>query len=108
MRTPSLLLVVSALCLALASHPRALVAAPTPPLAPEIPAQFTPPTDAADYDRREVMIAMRDGVKLHTVILVPRGARRLPIILTRTPYNATKRAERMVSNRLAATLPKIG
>src|SRR5882672_7280715 len=95
MRTPSLSLVVSAtLCLALVSRPRALVAEPTPPLAPEIPAQFTRPTDAADYDRREVMVAMRDGVKLHTVILVPRGARRLPIILTRTPYNATKRAER--------------
>ncbi|HEY6175725.1 MAG TPA: CocE/NonD family hydrolase, partial [Kofleriaceae bacterium] len=90
---------------ALASHPRTLVAEPTPPLAPEIPARFTRPTDAADYDRREVMIAMRDGVKLHTVILVPRGGRRLPIILTRTPYNATKRAERAVSNRLAATLP---
>src|SRR5262245_27392184 len=105
MRTPSLFLAASAtLCLALAS-PRALVAEPTPPLAPEIPAQFTRPTDAADYVRREVMIAMRDGVKLHTVILVPRGARGLPIILTRTPYDATKRTERTVSNRLAATLP---
>ncbi|HEX3766471.1 MAG TPA: CocE/NonD family hydrolase [Kofleriaceae bacterium] len=106
MRKPSLFPAVSvALCLSLAAHPRALVAEPTPPLAPEIPAQFTRPTEAADYDRREIMVAMRDGVKLHTVILVPRGARRLPIILTRTPYNASKRAERTVSNRLAATLP---
>src|SRR5215510_14431446 len=105
MRTPSLFLAASAvLCLSLASHPRALVAEPTPPLAPEIPAQFTRPTDAADYERREVLIAMRDGVKLHTVIVVPRGARRLPIILTRTPYNASKRAERTASNRMAATL----
>ena len=79
-------------------------AEPTPPLAPDIPAKFTPPTDAADHDRREVMIAMRDGVKLHTVILVPRGARRAPIVLTRTPYNASKRTERAVSNRLAGTL----
>jgi putative CocE/NonD family hydrolase len=47
---------------------------------------------------------MRDGVKLHTVVLVPRGAARLPIILTRTPYNASKRTERTVSNRLAGTL----
>src|SRR4051794_38810390 len=106
MRPPSLFTVASvALCLSLASHPRAVVAEPTPPLAPEIPAQFTRPTDAADYQRREVMVAMRDGVKLHTVIVVPRGARRLPIILTRTRYNASKRAERAVSNRLAATLP---
>src|SRR5258705_9659079 len=103
MRKPSLFAAVS-VCLSLASRPGALVAEPTPPLAPEIPAQFTRPTDAADYDRREVMIAMRDGVKLHTVVLVPRGAHRLPIILTRTPYNASKRTERAVSNRLAATL----
>ena len=106
MRTPSPFIAVSvALCLSLAAHPRPLVAEPTPPLAPEIPARFTRPSDAADYDRREVMVAMRDGVKLYTVILVPRGAHRLPIVLTRTPYNASKRAERTVSNRLAATLP---
>jgi len=79
-------------------------AEPTPPLAPDIPAKFTPPTDAADHERREVMIAMRDGVKLHTVILVPRGAKRAPIVLTRTPYNASKRTERAVSNQLAGTL----
>src|SRR5205807_3898615 len=104
MRTRGLFLVVAAgLCLSFGARP--LAAEPTPPLTPEIPARFTRPTDAADYERREVMIAMRDGVKLFTVIVVPRGARRLPIILTRTPYNASKRAERAVPNRLAATLP---
>jgi uncharacterized protein len=92
-------------CLALASLVSGGAAAePTPPLAPDIPAAFTRPSHAADHERREVKIAMRDGVKLHTVILVPRGARRTPIILTRTPYNASKRTERAVSNRLAATL----
>jgi hypothetical protein len=35
------------------------------------------------------MIPMRDGVKLHTVILVPKGAKNAPILLTRTPYSAT-------------------
>jgi predicted acyl esterase len=34
------------------------------------------------------MIPMRDGAKLHTVILVPKGAKGAPILLTRTPYNA--------------------
>jgi uncharacterized protein len=34
------------------------------------------------------MIPMRDGVKLHTVILVPKGAKHAPILLTRTPYSA--------------------
>ncbi|HET7288769.1 MAG TPA: CocE/NonD family hydrolase, partial [Pyrinomonadaceae bacterium] len=41
-----------------------------------------------NYERRTVMIPMRDGVKLHTVILVPKGARNAPILLTRTPYDA--------------------
>src|SRR6266511_3847010 len=54
----------------------------------EMPAQFKPVTDTFDYARREVMIPMRDGVKLHTVILVPKGATRAPILLTRTPYDA--------------------
>jgi putative CocE/NonD family hydrolase len=54
----------------------------------EMPAKLTPTNDGFDHDRREVMIPMRDGVKLHTVILVPKGARRAPILLTRTPYNA--------------------
>ena len=46
-------------------------------------------TDGFDYVRRDVMIPMRDGVKLHTVILVPKGAKGAPILLTRTPYDAT-------------------
>src|SRR5438046_4301723 len=68
-----------------------LVAAQAPPvstLPSETPAQFTPVTDSFDYARREVMIPMRDGVKLHTVILVPKGAKNAPILLTRTPYDA--------------------
>src|ERR1700742_5100960 len=66
-------------------------ATPTPPLAPEIPAQLKP-SDLANFEKRDVMIPMRDGVKLHTVILVPKGAKHAPILLTRTPYNASKRA----------------
>src|SRR5438046_1101924 len=68
-----------------------LVAAQAPPvstLPSETPAQFTPVTDSFDYARREVMIPMRDGVKLHTVILAPKGAKNVPILLTRTPYDA--------------------
>ena len=54
----------------------------------ETPATFVAPTLGMDYERREVMIAMRDGVKLHTVILVPKGAKHEGILLTRTPYSA--------------------
>jgi putative CocE/NonD family hydrolase len=63
----------------------------------ETPDKFVPTNDGFDYVRRDVMIAMRDGVKLHTVILVPKifvqlhGARpkHAPILLTRTPYDAS-------------------
>ena len=78
---------------------------PTPPMQPDIPADFTAPTAAFDYVKREVMIAMRDGVKLHTVIIVPKGAKGAPIVLTRTPYNATKGAERMASPHMLEALP---
>jgi putative CocE/NonD family hydrolase len=54
----------------------------------ETPAQFKPVAGSFDYVRREEMIAMRDGVKLHTVILIPRGAKNAPILFTRTPYDA--------------------
>ncbi len=56
----------------------------------ETPAHFKEVTKGFDFDRRDVMIPMRDGVHLHTVILVPRGAHRAPMLLTRTPYNATE------------------
>ncbi len=43
----------------------------------------------AAFDRREAMIPMRDGVKLFTVIMTPRGASEpLAILITRTPYGA--------------------
>ena len=56
----------------------------------ETPKTFTPVTKSFDYERRDVMIPMRDGVHLHTVILVPRNAHHAPILLTRTPYDATE------------------
>jgi hypothetical protein len=56
----------------------------------EIPAEFRPTNDGFDHERREVMIPMRDGVRLHTVVLVPKGAKGAPMLLTRTPYDADK------------------
>jgi hypothetical protein len=55
----------------------------------DTPATLEPVTAAFDYLKRDVMIPMRDGVKLHTVVIVPKGAKGAPILLTRTPYNAT-------------------
>ncbi len=75
-----------------------------PQLPSETPARLQRPTDEFDYVRRDVMIPMRDGVKLHTVILVPKGARRAPILLTRTPYDATALTSHAPSGHLASIL----
>jgi putative CocE/NonD family hydrolase len=66
---------------------------PPPPttnqsLPSETPPSFRPVTDSFDYTRRDLMIPMRDGVKLRTIVLVPKGAKGAPILLTRTPYDA--------------------
>jgi uncharacterized protein len=50
--------------------------------------------EGADYgklfEKRDVMIPMRDGVKLHTEIYTPKHANEpLPIILERTPYGVS-------------------
>jgi predicted acyl esterase len=55
----------------------------------DIPAKWEEPKDHYDYVKRDVMIPMRDGVKLHTVIIIPKNARGLPMLLERTPYDAT-------------------
>src|SRR3984957_7297694 len=86
------------------------IAASPFPAAPQqsgdIPKTFTAPTANQDYIKREVMIPMRDGVKLHTVIVFPKGGKNAPILLTRTPYNASKRAARNNSTHMLAILPQ--
>jgi putative CocE/NonD family hydrolase len=70
----------------------------------ETPATFSPRVDGFDYTKREVMIPMRDGIKLQTVILIPRGAHHAPILLSRTPYGATSRIAKNASAHLNALL----
>lgn len=83
------------------------VFAQTPPMTPDITGKdFVAPTDSYDYVKREVMIPMRDGVKLHTVIVVPKGAHDAPILLTRTPYDADGRTSRMTSPHMLDILPQ--
>jgi uncharacterized protein len=72
----------------------------------DIPSKFVEPTSEFDFVKREEMIPMRDGVKLFTVIVVPKGAKNAPMILTRTPYNAGKRASRNQSTHMLAVLPQ--
>lgn len=66
----------------------------------DIPETFTP-VDTSDYIRREVMVPMRDGVSLFTVILIPKGVTKAPIVIDRTPYSAAKNT-RMTASPLAA------
>src|SRR3982074_396733 len=70
----------------------------------ETPAKLNPVTDSFDYARRDVMIPMRDGVKLHTVILVSKVAKNAPILLTRTPYDATALTTHASSSHLGPIL----
>ena len=70
----------------------------------ETPAEFKPVTGSFEYDKRDVMIPMRDGVKLHTVIVVPKGAKNAPMLLTRTPYNAAAAASHERSSHLGPIL----
>lgn len=62
---------------------------------PEIPAY-------RDYTRREAMIPMRDGVRLHTVILVPTDlepgkSAPLPFLMERTPYGVDEEDSRQIN-----------
>jgi uncharacterized protein len=42
------------------------------------------------YNKQEVMIPMRDGIKLHTVIFTPKDAQgSFPFLIQRTPYGAS-------------------
>ncbi|HEY3768562.1 MAG TPA: CocE/NonD family hydrolase [Candidatus Angelobacter sp.] len=73
----------------------------------ETPNDLKPADATFDYTRREVMIPMRDGVKLHTVILVPRSATKAKpaaILLTRTPYSADDLTTHVASSHLGPSL----
>ena len=70
----------------------------------ETPATFAPATQSYDYTLRDVMIAMRDGVKLHTIILIPNGAKHAGMLLTRTPYNAKELTSHSPSGHLSSML----
>jgi putative CocE/NonD family hydrolase len=83
---------------------RPLAAQQAVSLPSETPENFKPVTNGFDYIKREVMIPMRDGVRLHTVILIPKGAKNAPILLTRTPYSASGQTSHAASSNLGSTL----
>jgi uncharacterized protein len=88
----------------LAVHAQNQQPATYPSLPSEIPAHLEPVTSSFDYVRRDVMIPMRDGVKLHTIILIPKGAKNAGMLLTRTPYNAENQTHYADSSHLGPIL----
>ena len=105
-------LIVGVSALAVVAAPRVFAQAPqaqTPPGTADIPTtKVVMPKIGDDYERREVMIPMRDGVKLKTFILVPKGVSKAPILLTRTPYDAENRVMHFNSPHLAAVPQMLG
>jgi putative CocE/NonD family hydrolase len=91
--------------LALAVLASALLSAHAQNLLPsETPDEFKAPVESFDYVKRSVMIPMRDGVKLNTVIITPRKARNAPMLLTRTPYNAAEMTSHAESSQMESIL----
>jgi putative CocE/NonD family hydrolase len=72
----------------------------------DVPVGIKAPVAQRDFTQREVMIPMRDGVKLRTLIFVPNGAKDAPLLMNRTPYDAVGRSTRNAdSPTLLGTLP---
>ena len=94
---------IAALLLAGAAF--AQTAPQTPPMQPDMIARYEAVQPQADYSRREVMIPMRDGVKLFTVIVMRKGTTGGPMLLTRTPYDADKGTMRNRSQKIEEILP---
>jgi putative CocE/NonD family hydrolase len=88
--------------------PQAAPAPQYPDLPSETPAEFAAPTEGFNYVKRSVMIPMRDGTRLNTIVIVPKGAtnggNKAPILLTRTPYDASSLTSHAESSDLESIL----
>ena len=63
------------------------------------------PNPDDDFTLSEAMIPMRDGVKLHTLVLTPKAPQgAMPMLLMRTPYNAATRLKVKQVTQLGAML----
>jgi putative CocE/NonD family hydrolase len=89
----------------------ALAAAPPPssapvtPMTPDVVASYNQVMPWADFVRREVMIPMRDGTKLYTVMVFKKGTTNAPILLSRSPYDAHGALFSNASQRIDDIIP---
>jgi putative CocE/NonD family hydrolase len=74
------------------------------PMTPDVVEQYEQVLPSADYVRRELMIPMRDGVKLFTVVMMKKGVQNAPVLLSRTPYDASGQTGRVASQRIVDVL----
>ncbi len=66
-----------------------------------VPNHFRP------YSRQEVMIPMRDGVKLHAIILRPKDTKDpLPFLMQRTPYGVDDSSSDSINGRIHRACPR--
>jgi putative CocE/NonD family hydrolase len=89
--------------LAIAAAPQ--TSGPVTAMTPDVVASYDKVMPWADFIRREVMVPMRDGTKLYTVIVMKKGTAKGPILLTRSPYDAHGDAFRSDSQRIEDILP---
>ncbi|MGA2365370.1 MAG: CocE/NonD family hydrolase, partial [Steroidobacteraceae bacterium] len=75
------------------------------PMTPDGVPNYEEVRPQADYIKRVEMIPMRDGVKLYTVIVMKKGTKDGPILLSRTPYDAKHSAARIKSQSITDILP---
>jgi putative CocE/NonD family hydrolase len=74
------------------------------PMTPDVVASYEQTLPSADFIRREAMVPMRDGTKLYTVVVMKKGTRQGPILLSRSPYDAHGSTHRVASQRIGDIL----
>src|SRR5579863_9367420 len=99
------LLLALVLPLSVAPAATAPASASVTPMTPDVVASYDEIRPQADFARRVVMIPMRDGVKLYTVIVMKKGVSHGPILLSRMPYDAKSATERTASQSIVEILP---
>ena len=75
------------------------------PMTPDVVESYDKVRPEADFVRRVEMIPMRDGTKLYTVIVMRKGVRNAPMLITRTPYDAKGATSRTASQKGVEILP---
>jgi uncharacterized protein len=107
MKDRSILAAGAVLALLVAAIPAASqpAASEVTPMTPDVVESYDEIRPEADYVKRVVMIPMRDGVKLYTVIAMKKGTSKGPLLLSRTPYDAKESAQRSKSQSITEILP---